>query len=81
MHPRCCETLNPVLLTAHQGLAQKRTGQLTNDHAAGAFPSMTLFLVAIVVLAAGLLGALFLLFRDAHRGTKGPKRSLLSNWK
>jgi hypothetical protein len=42
---------------------------------------MTLFLVAIVVLAAGLLGTLSLLFRDAHRGTKGLKRSLLSNWK
>jgi hypothetical protein len=32
---------------------------------------MTLFLVAILVLAAGLLGTLFLLFRDARRGTKG----------
>jgi len=42
---------------------------------------MTLLLAAIVVLAAGLLGTLFLLFRDAHRGTKGPKRFLLSNWK
>ena len=42
---------------------------------------MTLFLAAIVVLAAGLLGTLFLLFRDAHQGTKAPKRSLLSNWK
>jgi hypothetical protein len=42
---------------------------------------MTLFLAAIVVLAAGLLSTLFLLFRDAHRGTKGPKRFLLSNWK
>jgi hypothetical protein len=42
---------------------------------------MTLFLVAIMVLAAGLLGTLFLLFRDEHRGTKGPKRFLLSNWK
>jgi hypothetical protein len=42
---------------------------------------MTLFLVAIMVLAAGLLGTLFLLFRDAHRGTKGLKRFLLSNWK
>jgi hypothetical protein len=42
---------------------------------------MTLFLVAIMVLAAGLLGTLFLLFRDAHRGTKGPNRFLLSNWK
>jgi hypothetical protein len=56
-------------------------GRLANDHAACAFPSMTLFLVAIVVLAAGLLGTLSLLFRDAHRGTKGLKRSLLSNWK
>jgi hypothetical protein len=42
---------------------------------------MPLFLVAIMVFAAGLLGTLFLLFRDAHRGTKGPKRFLLSNWK
>ena len=58
-----------------QGLAH------TNDHAAGAFPSMTLFLAAIVVFAVGLLGTLFLLFRDAHRGTKGLKRFLLSNWK
>jgi hypothetical protein len=54
---------------------------IPNDQAAGAFSSMTLFLAAIVVLAAGLLGTLFLLFRDAHRGTKGPKRFLLSNWK
>ena len=56
-------------------------GRLANDQAAGAFSSMTLFLAAIVVLAAGLRGTLFLLFRDAHRGTKGPKRFLLSNWK
>ena len=56
-------------------------GRLANDHAACAFPSMTLFLVAILVLAAGLLGTLLLLFRDAHRGTKGLKHSLLSNWK
>jgi hypothetical protein len=42
---------------------------------------MILFLAAVVVLAAGLLGTLFLLFRDAHQGTKGLKRFLLSNWK
>jgi hypothetical protein len=42
---------------------------------------MTLFLAAIVVLAAGVLGTLFLLFRDAHRGTKKLKRLLQSNWK
>ena len=56
-------------------------GRLANDHAAGAFPSMTLFRAAIVEVAAGLLGTLFLLFRDAHLGTKGLKHSLLSNWK
>jgi hypothetical protein len=33
---------------------------IPNDQAAGAFPSMTLFLAAIVVLAARLLGTLFL---------------------
>jgi hypothetical protein len=42
---------------------------------------MTLFRAAIVEVAAGLLGTLFLLFRDAHLGTKGLKHSLLSNWK
>ena len=81
LRQRCCETSDPILLTTHRALRIKRTGQLTNDHAAGAFPSMTLFLAAIVVLAAGLLGTLFLLFCDAHRGTKGLKRFLLSNWK
>jgi hypothetical protein len=65
-----------------RALRIKRTrGRLANDHPPCAFPSMTLFLVAIMVLAAGLLGTLFLLFRDAHRGTKGPNRFLLSNWK
>jgi hypothetical protein len=43
---------------------------------------MTLFLVAILVCAAGLLGTLFLLFHDAPRGTtKALKRFLVSNWK
>jgi hypothetical protein len=69
----------PVLLTVLR--IDSVLGRLANDHAACAFPSMTLFLVAILVLAAGLLGTLFLLFRDAHRGTKGLKHSLLSNWK
>jgi hypothetical protein len=54
---------------------------LSNDQAAGAFPSMSLFLVTVVAFAAGLLGTLYLLFRDAQQGTKAPKRSLLSNWK
>ena len=57
------------------------TGRLANDQAAGAFPSMTLFLVATVVIASGLLGALVVLMRDAPpQGTK-PKRFLVSNWK
>jgi hypothetical protein len=60
---------------------QSILGPLANDHAAGAFPSMTLFLAAMVVLAAGLLGTLFLPFRDAHRGTKELNRFWLSNWK
>jgi hypothetical protein len=42
---------------------------------------VTLFLVAIVVVASGLLGALFLLARDAPQGAKVVKRFLLSNWK
>jgi tryptophan-rich sensory protein len=54
---------------------------LANDQAAGAFLSMSLFVVTIVAFAAGLLGTLYLLFRDAQQGTKAPKRSLLSNWK
>jgi hypothetical protein len=42
---------------------------------------MTLFLVAIVVVASGLLGTLVVLMRHAPpQGTK-PKRFLLSNWK
>jgi hypothetical protein len=42
---------------------------------------MTLFLVAIVVVASGLLGTLVVLMRDAPlQGTK-PRRFLLSNWK
>lgn len=43
------------------------------------FQSMSLFLVTVVAFAAGLLGTLYLLFRDARQGTKAPKRSLL--WK
>ena len=46
LRQRCCETSDPILLTTHRALRIKRTGQLTNDHAAGAFPSMTLFLAA-----------------------------------
>ena len=32
---------------------------LSNDQAAGAFPSMSLFLVTVVAFAAGLLGTLY----------------------
>jgi hypothetical protein len=42
---------------------------------------VTLFLVAIVVVASRLLGALFLLARDPLQGAKVVKRFLLSNWK
>ena len=56
-------------------------GRLANDQAASAFPSLTLFLVAIVVVASGLFGTLVALMRNAPpQGTK-PKRFLLSNWK
>ena len=42
---------------------------------------MTPFLVALVVVASGLLGTLVVLMRHAPpQGTK-PKRFLLSNWK
>jgi hypothetical protein len=42
---------------------------------------MTQFLVAIVVVAPGLLGTLVVLMRDAlPQGTK-PKRFSLTNWK
>jgi hypothetical protein len=81
LRQRCCETYDPVMVTTHQGLAHKLLGRLANDQAAGAFPSMSLFLVTVVAFAAGLLGTLYLLFRDAQQGTKAPKRSLLSNWK
>ena len=80
LRQRCCQTSDPILLTTHQGLRIKRA---RSNERSGCWrvSSMTLFLVAIVVLAAGLLGTLVLLFRDAHRGTKGLKRFLLSNWK
>ena len=81
LRQRCCETYDPFLWTMRQGPAHKVLGRLANDQAAGAFPSMSLFLVTVVVFAAGLLGTLYVLFREAQQGTKALKRSSLSNWK
>jgi hypothetical protein len=49
--------------------------------APGEGPIHAPFMLIGVAFAAGLLGTLYLLFRDARQGTKAPKRSLLSNWK
>ena len=44
--------------------------------------AVILFVVAIVAIAFGVLGALFLVFRDQQQGTKKPAKCfLLSNRK
>ena len=78
---RSCEISRPADNGPRPCAPQSVLGPLANNHTAGAFPSMTLFLAAIVVLAAGLLGTLFLLFRDAHRGTKDSNVLLAIGWK